>query len=308
MNAGETRPEATVVISTRNRREEVARAVRSALAQTADVEVLVTDDASSDGTHPALVAEFGDAIRLERSEERHGSLVHRTAAARRAGADVLISIDDDSELPSPDTVAQVLAEFDHPRIAAVTIPFREPRRSQGVVQRSLEPHRRLIVPAYLGCAAAIRRDVFLAAGGYRAELFHSGEEIDFCARILRSGHVVRLGSSDPAIHHASPLRSRSFAAEWATRNQLLDAYWHAPRLRRAIAFQLAVAAGRAVRRREPRGVLRGIRSARRAALAGPHERTPMPRELDRLRRRLWRDPRDLEELEPMLPRLTEPAL
>lgn len=299
--------DASVVISTYNRREEVARAVRSALAQTADVEVLVYDDASTDGTADALEAEFGDSIVFVHSAKRRGSLVHRTAAAHQARGSVLISLDDDSELPSRRTVAQALAEFDHPRIAAVTIPFREPKRSPGVIQRSLEPERRLIVPAYLGCAAAIRRDVFVAAGGYRAELFHSGEEIDFCARILRRGLVVRLGSADPAIHHASPLRSRSFAAEWATRNQLLDAYWHAPNLARAVSAQLGVAVCRAVRRREPRGVARGVRSAWTAAREGPQMREPMPGELDRLRRSLWRDPREIEELEPLLPGLGDSA-
>ena len=121
--------EASVVISTRNRREEVARAVRSALAQTADVEVLVYDDASTDGTSDALDAEFGDSISLVRSAERRGSLVHRTVAGYQARGPILISVDDDSELPSPRTVAQAMAEFDHPRIAAVTIPFREPKRS-----------------------------------------------------------------------------------------------------------------------------------------------------------------------------------
>ena len=177
-----------------------------------------------------------------------------------------------------------------------------------MIQRSLEPERRLVVPAYLGCAAAIRRDVFVSAGGYRAELFHSGEEIDFCARILRSGLVVRLGSADPAIHHVSPLRSRSFAAEWATRNQLLDAYWHAPNLVAAVVAQLGVAAGRAVRRREPRGVARGVRSAWKAAREGPQMREPMPRDLDRLRRSLWRFPREIEALEPFLPGLGDGAL
>lgn len=43
-------PDATVVIVTKDRRDDVLRAVASALAQTATVEVLVGDDGSSDGT------------------------------------------------------------------------------------------------------------------------------------------------------------------------------------------------------------------------------------------------------------------
>ena len=123
-------PDASVIIATRNRRREVGRAIASALAQTADVEVLVTDDASDDGTAEEISADF-PSVRLWRSERARGSLVHRNAMAEVARSPILISLDDDAELCSPRTVAQVLERFDDPQVAAVGIPFFDAPRPTG---------------------------------------------------------------------------------------------------------------------------------------------------------------------------------
>ena len=46
--------QATVVITTKNRREDLLKAVASAWSQTARPEVLVIDDGSTDGTSEAV--------------------------------------------------------------------------------------------------------------------------------------------------------------------------------------------------------------------------------------------------------------
>ncbi len=72
-------PRVTVAISTWNRADLVGRAIASALAQTFDnIEILVVDDGSTDGT-PEAIARFDDrrlrTVRLERDqpgpEHRH---------------------------------------------------------------------------------------------------------------------------------------------------------------------------------------------------------------------------------------------
>ncbi|HSV43480.1 MAG TPA: glycosyltransferase family 2 protein [Candidatus Bathyarchaeia archaeon] len=77
----------SVVIPTFNRREKVARAVQSVLAQTYPyIEVIVSDDGSTDGT-PAKIAELisqcGPKVRYVRSETNHG-----VSAARNRGIEV----------------------------------------------------------------------------------------------------------------------------------------------------------------------------------------------------------------------------
>src|SRR4051812_19167164 len=115
-------PPATIVITTRNRKEELARAVASALTQTVACEVLVVDDGSTDGTADLVRREF-PAVRVVRCDESAGYIVRRNQAASLARAPVVVSIDDDATFPSPRTVEQSLADFDHPRVGAVAVPF-----------------------------------------------------------------------------------------------------------------------------------------------------------------------------------------
>ncbi|HEX3738073.1 MAG TPA: glycosyltransferase family A protein [Solirubrobacterales bacterium] len=299
-------PSATVLISTRNRREEVCRAVASALAQMEEVEVIVADDASEDGTAEQLSKRF-PAVKLVRSDRQLGSLVHRNALARMATAPILISLDDDAELPSPYTVSQVLREFSHPRIAAVGIPFFDAPRPTRLKHRAPTAEAIVLTDYYLGCCAALDRAKFLAVGGYAEPLHHSGEEPDLCARWFRRGWVVRLGTSDLAIHHVSPRRASGFALRYATRNEWLNAFAHVPRadLPRELGRLTTVAAARAALRGDRHAVAAGIGEALRGRDEGGPG--PMPRPLFRLWRRLALERRrerprtTLDEIEDLLP-------
>ena len=169
--------QATVVITTKNRREELSRAVASALGQTARPEVLVMDDGSTDGTAVAIAAEF-PSVKVHRSENSVGLIVQRNRAARLAANPIIFSIDDDAIFSTPNVVADTLRDFNHPRIGAVAIPFIDINRSPEVHQRAPEPEGIHVRYDFIGTAHALRRDVFLRLSGYREILFHQSEEED----------------------------------------------------------------------------------------------------------------------------------
>src|SRR5207247_2927276 len=100
--------------------DELRAAISSALRQSVQPEVLVTDDAWTDGTAQMVRAEF-PAVRLERSADSVGYIVQRNRAARLASSAILFSLDDDAQFGSADTVEKTLGEFDHPRVGAVAI-------------------------------------------------------------------------------------------------------------------------------------------------------------------------------------------
>lgn len=213
--------DATIVIVTKDRRDMLADALVSACAQEGDLEVLVVDDGSSDGTAEMVAERFPD-VRVQRFETNAGLVVRRNDAARLAHGRIIVSIDDDAVFTSPDTVAQTLRDFEHDdRIAAVGIPFVDVRRSPQVHQQPPEAEGCWIGPVFRGTAHAVRRDVFLELGGYRERIVHQGEEHDFCLRLLDAGHLVRYGRAAPIEHRESPRRSNRRMERYGRRNEQL---------------------------------------------------------------------------------------
>ncbi|MCS3748875.1 glycosyltransferase involved in cell wall biosynthesis [Salinibacter ruber] len=216
--------DATVVITTKDRKDDLRRAVQSAVEQTAGPEILVVDDGSEDGTSEMIREEFPD-VRVHRAEESAGYIIRRNQGAEMAKGSIVFSIDDDAEFSSPRIVEQVLAEFDHPRIGAVAIPYVDVKRESGVQQKAPEGEGRYCTSTFRGTAYALRRDLFLRQGGYREHLVHQGEEMDYCIRMLDSGYAVRLGCSDIIKHYESPRRSLDRMDFYGRRNDVLFG-WH----------------------------------------------------------------------------------
>lgn len=217
----------SIVIATRNRRDELRIALSSALGQTAQPEVVVIDDGSTDGTAEMVQANF-PSVRLERSETSQGYIVQRNRGANLAKGRILFSIDDDAKFSTPRILEQTLRDFDHPRIGAVAIPYLEPRTTNQRPQLAPDDRATWITGAFVGCAHAVRRNVFLRLGGYREELVHQGEERDFCLRMLSAGYVTRCGRADLIHHMESPRRDFRRMDFYGRRNDILFAWQNVP--------------------------------------------------------------------------------
>jgi glycosyltransferase involved in cell wall biosynthesis len=218
---------ATVVITTKDRKDELPVAVRSALEQSVRPEVLVIDDGSTDGTS-AMVRSTFPQVRLIRHEESRGYISRRNEGARTASGDVMFSIDDDAAFSTPRAIQQTLEDFSSERVGAVAIPYVDVLRDEQVRQMAPDSKSVYVTDSYIGTAHAVRRDVFLRLGGYREHLIHQGEEGDFCIRMLNAGYVVRLGNADPIHHFESPKRNLSRMDFYGARNAVLLAWQNVP--------------------------------------------------------------------------------
>jgi glycosyltransferase involved in cell wall biosynthesis len=218
---------ASLVITTKNRQEELRAALCSAFRQSMCPEILVLDDGSIDGTAQMVHAEFPRAT-LYRFEESGGLVVRRNEGARLARGKIILSMDDDAVFSSPDVISQTLASFNHPRVGAVTIPYIDVRKSPEVRQRAPSIQGTYITDTYIGTAHAVRRDIFLQLGGYRETLVHQGEEPDYCIRMLMAGYVVRLGNADPIHHFESTKRDFQRMDFYGARNSALFAWQNVP--------------------------------------------------------------------------------
>jgi GT2 family glycosyltransferase len=110
----------TVAVCTFNRAHLVGRAIASALAQTfRDIEILVVDDASSDGT-PEVLARLDDSrIRIVRLERNGGISRARNTAIAQARGEWLAFLDDDNEWVPKYLDRQLALAESHPESAVV---------------------------------------------------------------------------------------------------------------------------------------------------------------------------------------------
>lgn len=297
-------PAASLVITTHNRHEDLVRALESARAQTVPLEVIVLDDASTDGTGEVVQSRFPE-VTYWRSETSQGYIRLRNRGAEMATAPIIFSIDDDAEFSTPNVVAHTLAEFDDPSVGAVSIPYLDDVPGGQEVRVAPAPDTRAwAVWAYVGTSHAVRRDVFLQVGGYEAALEHFGEEYHFALRLLDRGYVVRLGRADPIFHHLSQTARRNDRV-WlsAERGYVLSLALLAPGLY-LVPELLRLLAYSAVHVKEgapPRLVARGVARGYRAAWQHRRLRTPVATPAYRLRNRLrYRGPLPLESFEPQL--------
>jgi GT2 family glycosyltransferase len=218
------KPLASIVIPTCNRVEELHNLLVSATAQTVPVEIHVMDDGANDATAEMIHRDF-PKVRYHRLGTNRGPAFQRNRGIELASNNIVFPIDDDSLFVSQHTVEQTLAEFGHPRVGAVGIPYINIRQDNVIRQRAPEDEGIHVAAAFVGAAHAIKRDVFLKIGGFREHFFYMGEEGDLCVRMLSQGYVTRLGCADPIHHLESPRRDFSRMDFYGRRNDVLFA-WH----------------------------------------------------------------------------------
>lgn len=222
---------ATVLITTRNRKQTVCRAIESVLKQTIASEIIVIDDASTDGTSEFVRTRYPQVV-LVRSETRRGLIAQRNRGVKMARGNVVFSLDDDAIFVEPTTLATVLEELADPRVGAVAIPIINVIGGTRSPMGGPPPPAgtdTFVTSAYIGAGHALRRDLFLRFDGYEDFLFQWGEEQNYCVKLYANGYVVRVSRCAPVEHFPHPSgRHQRGKNVWIYRNSILNVWFHAP--------------------------------------------------------------------------------
>jgi glycosyltransferase involved in cell wall biosynthesis len=153
-------PSVTLVTPTRNRAHTIGRAIRSVRAQThADWEMVVVDDASTDGTERA-VASFDDSrIRYVRQTEHVGPTGAKNRGFDEARGHWIGVLDDDDELV-PRALETLLRVADRiPRVDAISCNCVDAQTGR-FTGRGLDHDRYLTVPLALARAKGEHWGIF----------------------------------------------------------------------------------------------------------------------------------------------------
>ena len=281
----------TIVVATRDRRHDLERSLPRHEAN-----VIVVDNGSVDGTAAAI-------------RERHPRMevvelgTNRGAPARNVGVALAdtpyVAFADDDSWWAPGALALAADVLDaHPRLAVVAA-----RVLVGTFQR-LDPTCSEMATAPLGisagtpgpavlgfiaCGAVVRRDAFLACGGFDDVVFFAGEEERVALDLAAAGWALAYVPAVVAYHHPSSVRDVAHRRALVVRNAVLVAVLRRPwsvvghRMIDALRGGASSRAGlRAALPRIPRALASrrrlpdGVESARRALDRTHQSATAMP--------------------------------
>jgi glycosyltransferase involved in cell wall biosynthesis len=283
-----------VVIVTHNRKKILDQAIQSVLKQNTSVEIIVMDDASSDGTGN-MMQECFPQVTYHRSEKSRGPSYQRNEGMQKATSSIVIFLDDDTVLQDENTIRKTVEDFDTPLIGAVAMPV--VNILQGNTVRPAPPVRNgtYVVHAFIAAAFAVRKSCFEAIGGFRESYFYMGEEGDLCIRMLNAGWYVKAGSASP-VYHLQPAGRTSFAADfYGRRNDIYFLYMNAPKSSRIGGIAATVCKGIwfGIKVGRLGNMLKGIASGFRILWSNPFEK-PQP-----IRKAVYQHYRFLKKHEPL---------
>lgn len=238
-NGGMT-PDVSIIVPVYCRREATLRCLASLAHVTTALsfEIIVSDDASFDGTGAALERDLGAVVRVLRNPVQRGFAANCNGSVETARGRVVVLLNNDTVV-QPDFLAPLIDPLaSDPRIALVgnlqLTPDAHPlggvrvnhagiwfdaagaprhRHLGGSAPQALAEHAREMA-AVTGCCLAFRRQTFVSLGGFDVAYANGFEDIDLCLRAGSRGHAV-VYTPRSVIHHFGAKSEGRFAAESA---------------------------------------------------------------------------------------------
>lgn len=254
-----------MVIATRNRCGELLRTLGKLAALRPRPPVVVVDNGSTDETVTATwtAASTLGGVQLIRLRRNEGAAARNAGVAAAATPYVAFSDDDswwaDDALPRAERVLDR-----HPRlglVAARTLVGPDEHGDPTSERMAASPLGRApdqpgpSVLGFLACSAVVRRDAFLAVGGFSRVLHFAGEETLLAYDLAAHGWQLCYVDSVVAHHHPSLIRPDRLARDVRElRNQTLVTWMRRP-------ATVALGAGLGLLRRIPRYPPAGLAAA-----------------------------------------------
>ena len=223
----EADPRVGVVMITHNRRDEALRSVGRLLSLPERPRVVVVDNGSSDGTAAAVAAAYPAA-------ELIASPTNLGAVGRNLGVELLdtpyVAFCDDDTWWDPGCLTRAADQLDrHPDVAVLTArilvepggredPIVPELRDSPVPGRPGLPGPAL--GSFLAGASVLRREAFLAVGGFSPKLWLGGEEELLAVDLATAGWELCYLESLTVHHEASRLRDPTRRRRDGLRNTL----------------------------------------------------------------------------------------
>jgi GT2 family glycosyltransferase len=181
----------TAVVSTWNKCDDLRENLAGLFAQERPFgEVVVVDNASSDGTLEMVAAEFPDVRLIRMPHSRYGACETFNIGFASAVTPLVAILDDDIVMP-PDWLAKSVARLarEPETTAILSTQVVEPGMPESYRSSPLVNQERYM-STFRGCASLARRTALERAGFYDERLFIYGNERDLTCPLLNLGFRV----------------------------------------------------------------------------------------------------------------------
>lgn len=246
-------PFVSVIIPTRDRADLLGRCASSLLRLTAypSFEVIVIDNGSVTAEALALIRTLeGDSrVKVLREDRPFNYSLLNNLGARAARGDILVLLNNDTEILRQDWLTELASLASRPEIGAVGAKllypdlrvqhagvsfgpnYYMPHQMRLARQRETGPNGELAVlrsvSAATGACLAIRKQLFLEAGGLDEErLKVAYNDIDLCRRVAGMGFAIVWTPFVELVHHEAGSRGPATTPQNAAREASeLAAFW-----------------------------------------------------------------------------------
>lgn len=196
-------PKITVGIVTRNRLEQLKKAIKSVHDQNyPNLEILVVDNASDDGTSQTLMREYPE-VRLIRREENLGCPGGRNRLYPYARGEIIVNLDDDGWLGEGVLVRLVEIFAADPAIGVVAGQMLD----EAVTPQEAPSGRWWETGVFWGGVSAFRARMLEETGFFPADFFFFKEEEYLSLKVLNAGWRIVYHPGFIVLH--PPLQHRS---------------------------------------------------------------------------------------------------
>ena len=217
----------SIVIPVHNKAALTRQCLESVFESAPEVahEVIVVDDASTDDT-PAMLAEYGEAVKHVRLERNSGFATACNTGAAAAAGECLVFLNNDTIAQEGwlDALAGYADRHDVPVVGSkLLFPDGTVQHAGVVFGFQGDP-----LHIYAGCPAdhpavnksrafqsvtaacmLVRRDAFEEAGGFDTGYHNDLEDVDLCLRLGQFGHAIHYCHESVLYHLESASRGQS---------------------------------------------------------------------------------------------------
>lgn len=213
---------ASFVIANYNRKNEVlltiAKTKELIKSYEDNYEIIVVDNASTDGSADAIKINYPDVILIENKVNTGASA--RNLGFQKATGNYIVMLDDDSHIESGLEEALIYMD-NNPDVGVLALNVVSGPYTSALWKDGQE------TVGFIGCGAIIKRETYNKIGGLADWIFLYVEEWEYGLRVINAGYHVRFFANSIVQHRASTINrtSKRFRVQ-VTKNELGIVYKH----------------------------------------------------------------------------------